>query len=893
MITQPPLTAAHSDAATPGPDAAMQVTPEHLRYLVGSFNVSPNGVLLFDSDERLILVNPQARSFLTGRGPQLVVGVQFAVLFPHWPLTSGVRLADTRLLQITRHPVATGGSMVLVVDETDQRRSEQRMANVIEGAEVGTWEWDVASGLNRVNDRWLLMLGYSRAELDPLTIDTWRGLMHPGDTARVEQRFVDMVRQHERQLEASFRLRHAEGHYIWVQSRGRVMRWAPDGQPALMAGVHIDVTELRAVERRLEDVVQGAQIATWQMDKRRNRNSIDARWAEMLGYQLADLEPMTIDDWHRFVHPEDLAAMMGEQTRWLDAGMTQFSRELRLRHRDGDWVWVLSAGRVTDWDAAGDPAVISGMHIDISRRKALEAALQTERNFLAALMETSMSGIVALDAAGLIVFVNRAAEVVLGRPMSSLIGTPCGAPDWQMTHVDGTPMAHGDAPSVRAAVSGQVQLGLRMGLSWPDGTKRMLSINAAPMRMPGIAADVVCSLTDITDAVQAEADLRAAMERAAAASRAKSEFLANMSHEIRTPLNGVLGMAQVLGTTLTTPDQKAMLATIQSSGTLLLSIINDILDLAKIESGKATLEDEPFFPAELAQRVEAIHTLAAQAKGVDLVVMTDTGALLPRRGDAQRVLQIMHNLAGNAVKFTEAGAVRLTVTGRAAGPLVLEVADTGIGMTPEQVSQVFEDFAQADGTISRRFGGTGLGLPIVRRLVTQMGGTITLASELGRGSQVRVELPLPMAANKPPQRPPRVRKLAGTGTLHALVAEDNATNRLILKAMLAQLGITAVLVEDGDEAVDQWQPGMFDVLLLDISMPRKDGVQALAAIKAKAAAAGGVCPPALAVTANAMTHQFAEYRSLGFGDCVAKPLRLDDLSRAIAGVMTAPAAGMA
>jgi CheY-like chemotaxis protein/nitrogen-specific signal transduction histidine kinase len=388
---------------------------------------------------------------------------------------------------------------------------------------------------------------------------------------------------------------------------------------------------------------------------------------------------------------------------------------------------------------------------------------------------------------------------------------------------------------------------------------------------------VVCTVADITEREEQQAALTAALQRAEAGSRAKSQFLATMSHEIRTPLNGVLGMAEVLGQTLERPDQTAMVGTIRQSGELLLSILNDILDLAKIESGRMALEQRVFSPLELAERTVALH--GARADGVVLRVVNDGADL--RVGDDLRLMQVMHNLVGNAVKFTEKGGVTVTVTGGDAGRLVIRISDTGIGMTPGQLAHVFDDFTQADGSITRRFGGTGLGLTIVRGLVTAMAGTVQVTSTLGEGTTFVLDLPLPVSVAAVPVAAVRVPAVALQG-LRALVAEDNATNRLILGAMLKGLGVTATMAVDGEDAVAQWHAGAFDVLLLDISMPRKDGVTALAEIRALA---GAAMPPALAVTANAMTHDIDAYLAAGFDACVSKPIRQDRLAAAIAAAM--------
>ena len=413
-------------------------------------------------------------------------------------------------------------------------------------------------------------------------------------------------------------------------------------------------------------------------------------------------------------------------------------------------------------------------------------------------------------------------------------------------------------------------------------------MNAAPVHREGISARVVCAVMDITDAEAAEARLRAAMEKAEAGNRAKSAFLAKMSHEIRTPLNGVLGMADLLAATLTDAHQVAMLQTIQQSGAHLLGLLNDILDLAKIESGRIAVERLPFSPADLARTIEAMHGIAARRKGIELEVLCDPGCAYQRFGDPQRVDQVLHNLVGNAVKFTEAGSVRVVLAAKPDGPLVIDVVDTGIGMTAAQTDVVFEDFVQADDTVTRRFGGSGLGLPIVRNLVTLMEGTLRLDSVLGKGTRVRIALPLPLVPVPPVEQPERAQNLK---RLRALVADDNGTNRVILRLMLSVLGMSFTLVEDGEQAVAHWEPDLYDILLLDISMPHRDGVSALQAIRLRAEAAGVSCPPALAVTANAMTHHVAEYALAGFAGCVAKPLQVDALATAIARAVAGPPRG--
>jgi signal transduction histidine kinase/ActR/RegA family two-component response regulator len=363
----------------------------------------------------------------------------------------------------------------------------------------------------------------------------------------------------------------------------------------------------------------------------------------------------------------------------------------------------------------------------------------------------------------------------------------------------------------------------------------------------------------------------AATERAEAANRAKSQFLAVMSHELRTPMTAVLGMAELLRDRVHDPGSTGMLDTIRDAGEGLLGVLDDILDLARIESGKLAFEAQPFIGLDLARRIEALLGPQAAAAGLVMTVHADPALARPRIGDPKRLLQVLTNLVGNAVKFTHSGGIRVALAAPDPDTLRLMVEDDGIGMTPEQQARVFDEFEQAERSTARRYGGTGLGLAITRQLVTRMGGRIDLTSAPGQGTRFVVTVPAATAAAGPSDPCAPAGAAADLRGLRALVADDNATNRRILSAMLGQAGLEVTLADSGPAALAAYRPGAFDLLLLDISMPDLDGPATLAALRARDAAAGCAPPPALAVTAHAMRHQIDAFLAAGFAGHVPKP----------------------
>ena len=404
----------------------------------------------------------------------------------------------------------------------------------------------------------------------------------------------------------------------------------------------------------------------------------------------------------------------------------------------------------------------------------------------------------------------------------------------------------------------------------------------------GRPARLIGAMQDITKRKEAERALLQAKEDAETANRAKSAFLATMSHEIRTPLNGVLGMAQAMAADELSTVQRDRLDVVRQSGETLLHILNDVLDLSKIEAGKLELEEAEFDISDLARGAHAAFTAIANKKGLSFDLAVETEARGVYVGDSTRVRQILYNLVSNALKFTERGEVRVCVA-RTDDGLRLTVADTGIGIPPERLAGLFQKFEQADASTTRRYGGTGLGLAICRELAQLMGGAIRAESAPDQGTLFTVTLPLTKSAAHhvlPAPDPGIVEATAmEVGALRVLAAEDNTVNQLVLKTLLHQIGVDPVIVENGKQAVEAWAREAWDVILMDVQMPEMDGPTAAAIIRTREAAESRARTPIIALTANAMAHQVAEYAEAGMDGFVAKPIEVGRLFAALQAVL--------
>ncbi len=663
---------------------------------------------------------------------------------------------------------------------------------------------------------------------------------------------------------------------VWIALPSSLTLFGAVANIAMLAGManrnfvqmHDAVSETQATKQRFAFALEAIGDAYLEIDLARMTYLVDDLQSTALGYEKGE---RSVDDFLERLHPDDKAVARRHFQLAQDGVSTGWNQDLRIRKADGTWQWQGFRARMLE---GGDAPMLIATLADITSRKRMETELRASKERLEFAIEAVGDGFFEIDLDTLVYSPNPKLAESLGfeagpKSMADLADR-IHPEDQSYIYTALSQARTGQQRSWRKEVRIRIATG---GWRWMQLRAQVMDETVVQGRR------LIGTVVDMTAWKDIESELRAARDSAEAASRSKSEFLANMSHEIRTPLNGVLGMAQALESDELTGGQREKVSIILDSGQSLMALLNDVLDLSKIEAGKLEISPVEGDFLHTIKRTRQLFERQAQEKG--LRITARFSAFFPQRlvYDPVRVRQCISNLLSNAIKFTAEGEVEIAIASEASGDnehtVVVEVRDTGIGMSSEVQAKLFNVFTQADGATTRMFGGTGLGLAISRRLARLMGGDITVSSETGKGSVFRLTFRAREAGAATLTRPQDVGqtsplRMTGLRGMRVLLTDDNAVNRQVVKLFLAPQGCDVTEATNGKEALDALARQPFDIVLLDVHMPVMDGQEAIRRIRATTA--GWASVPVIALTADAMSGDRERYLALGMTDYVSKPV---------------------
>ncbi len=844
----------------------------------------------------------------------------------------------------------------LLSPEERLQKYQAQMGDILHWAGLGPWRWEAETGQFKIGGDFLEHFGFSLDNLQNLTVQHWLSKAHPDDVSRLQDAFFAMLVGRTDFFDQVYRMNSDAAGEVTFHARGGVTKRDEQGKPTRISGTIQDVTEEKRIEASFlrRDYLLSVSNEAAQILLDADVTNFGQKIREVLQHLGQATEVDRVHVWKNKIAEDDrlYGTLVYEWSPEIESLQgTEYTTGIPYDEKFPSWKAVLSSGHCinslvretaaeeqTQLIALGIRSILvapilfkgefwgflafndchrerlwSESEIGVLQsaglliagavtRRMTEAALETEQEILRRIFETSPVGVV-ITSEGRIVMANGEFLQLFGQS----IGNPVDP-----AYVD---------PSLRHSILQEVQekgtvLNRNMQFYGRNGEIHEVLTTYQQIDYRG-KPSLLCWAVDITDLKNTEKALKLARDLAEVATQAKSDFLARMGHEIRTPMNAILGMTYLCLQTKLTEKQRDYLQKAQTATTSLLRIVDDVLDFSELESGRLELEETPFRLSDVLREVVDVVELEARAKGIKIETKIDSAVHNDLFGDPARLRQVLLNLAGNAVKFTERGEVVLSVgvaDGAAAVTpddkivLFFTVRDTGIGMSSEQIKKLFESFSQVDGTSTRKYGGTGLGLAISKNLVELMGGSVGVKSKPGVGSTFYFRIgfkksgPILRTCSDTDRthRPARnglvkteesesgiVKPVAIVGDstvdLHGarvLLVEDNRINQMVATELLSMLGVTTTIACNGQEAVDAVRDNDFDLVLMDIQMPVMDGLTAAQTIR-KLPKPGMDKLPILAMTAHALDVDYQKSLSAGMNDHLTKPIDPDVLRTAL------------
>ena len=635
--------------------------------------------------------------------------------------------------------------------------------------------------------------------------------------------------------------------------------------------------ELKESQERLSQIIEATNVGTWEWDIEKDETIINEVWAQIIGYSLEEItHPVTTNYWKSIIHPEDIERAGEQLAKAFSKQRENYEIELRAKHKNGNWKWIHSRGKVVNWSSEGSPLQMYGTHIDITQKKEMEIALQKSYDLMNYVIEHNRCAVAIHDLDLKYIYVSqkyvedfRLEKNIIGKHL--IEGFPRIPRKWKRV--------------CQRALGGEILTGDDDPYVHEDGTLDWTKWECRPWYKPdkSIGGIVVYSEV-ITEQRNYELEIVSAKEQAEKANIAKSKFLANMSHEIRTPLNGIMGMLQLLHLTELNEEQAEFIKICKTSSDVLLRVINDILDYSKIEAGYLELEKKELNIREIIYEVKTMLMPSLQNKDNTFNLYVDERIPIVLLGDAFRLRQVLYNIIGNAVKFTTNGEISISVTlveeiNENSLLLGFSIKDTGSGIPEDKLEQIFDSFNQADNSITRIHGGTGLGLSITRGLIEKMKGEIWVSSAVGEGSNFKFTCVLESTSkdiNINKSNYINEEKILRNGSPNILVVENDHGSRVVMERFAKQKGWNIVIAENGKEAVDIYRYNNFDLILMDVQMPVLNGYQATEIIR-EFEKFNRKYTPIIAMTAYALNGDRERCIEAGMDDYLKKPLDITEL----------------
>jgi len=772
------------------------------------------------------------------------------------------------------------------LSESVLRRTSNFLLLAQSAGGVALYDMDLRTGIVDGSDLYFELLGLP---LKPqLTREQWLSTVHPDDLERVTREFTEGMKS-VGHYSIEYRVNRPDGRTAWLSSNGRVLAGA-DGAPARVVGTMTDVTRRRTIEERLRATAESlslaqtaGRIATYDVNHLTGQSVVSENFSAITGLPQRP-GALRGTEWLNLVHPEDRMRVLTPRIERVPGGFA-VSREYRICPPDGSVRWVDERTHQT-LGPSGEVSRRTGVMIDITSRKLAEQALHDTEARLERAVRGSSDGHWEWSLTDNAMWYAPRFRELLGYSQAELPVDPQAFVE--LVHADDRERLE---QATKAHFRGNVSYDVEVRVRAYSGSYEWVRSRAVADRdANGRVLRLAGSMQIITDRRNAEDALIGATYQAEAANRAKSEFLANMSHEIRTPMNGVIGVTDLLLDTSLDRTQREYVEIIRGSGVALLSLINDILDFSKIEAGRMELELLDINVRRTVAEIASALGLQAANKGVELIAHVRADVPEYVRGDPGRLRQILVNLIGNAIKFTAEGEVLVEVTldASCSSHLVLRfsVMDTGIGIAAERHGQLFSAFSQVDSSTTRHYGGSGLGLSIVKRLAELMQGEVGMTSEPGKGSMFWCT-----AQFGPVEMPESRVALAREPMSRVLVVDDNATSRRVLVAQLDAQGYQVEAMGNPLEAIATLRKARaegtpFRAVLIDELMPRLGGLELGSEIASQSDCGA---PKLLLLSLIGTRHDSLALQRRGLSACLTKPVRHADLMESLSTVLASDA----